>query len=72
MKKNLTFEAAMERLEKVVAQLDAGEATLDESLKLFAEGAQLLAFCNNALEKAELTLQQVFPAEKQDDSGDEE
>ncbi len=53
MEKELTFEAAMTRLEEIVASLEAGKCTLDESLKLFEEGARLTAFCSDALKKAE-------------------
>lgn len=51
--KTQTFEAAMEKLEQIVAKLEGGEATLDESLKLFEEGAGLAAFCSKALDTAE-------------------
>ena len=51
--KKLTFERAMERLEEIVAKLESGDATLDESLKLFEEGAKLTALCNTMLDKAE-------------------
>ena len=36
-----TFEENMLRLEAIVAQLEKGEAPLDESLKLFEEGTRL-------------------------------
>ncbi len=51
--KTQTFEAAMEKLEQIVAKLESGEAALDESLKLFEEGTKLAAFCSNALDTAE-------------------
>jgi len=37
-----TFEENMLRLEAIVAQLEKGEAPLDESLKLFEEGTKLI------------------------------
>ena len=51
--KEMTFEAAMARLEDIVALLEGGRCTLDESLKLFEEGSRLTAFCRKALETAE-------------------
>ncbi len=51
--KSQTFEAAMEKLEQIVAKLESGEAALDESLKLFEEGTKLAAFCSKALDTAE-------------------
>lgn len=48
-----TFEENMARLEAIVAQLEKGEAPLDESLKLFEEGTKLIGECRTALDKAE-------------------
>jgi exodeoxyribonuclease VII small subunit len=60
-KNNLTFEQAMSRLEAIVAELDGGSLPLDESLALFSEGAELVRFCNQSLEKAKLKLDELFP-----------
>lgn len=51
--KKQSFEQAMSRLEEIVNQLERGECGLDESLKLFEEGAKLAAQCNEILDKAE-------------------
>lgn len=51
--KTHTYEEAMQKLEQIVSRLESGEATLDESLKLFEEGAKLAAFCSKALDTAE-------------------
>lgn len=51
--KKLSFEEAMVRLEAVVAQLEKGECGLDESLKLFEEGAGLAGRCEELLDQAE-------------------
>lgn len=48
-----TFEENMLRLEAIVAQLEKGEAPLDESLKLFEEGTKLIGECRASLDKAE-------------------
>ena len=42
----LTFEQAMTRLEQIVATLEGGRCTLDDSLKLFEEGTKLTAVEN--------------------------
>ncbi len=47
------FEDALERLEKIVSQLEAGELALDESLKIFEEGIKLSRLCSGKLEEAE-------------------
>lgn len=51
--KRQSFEEAMERLEAIVAQLERGECGLDQSLKLFEEGARLAGQCEELLDKAE-------------------
>ena len=43
----------MGRLEAIVAQLEKGECGLDQSLKLFEEGAGLAGRCEQLLDQAE-------------------
>ena len=50
---DITFEQAMSRLEQIVAALEGGRCTLDDSLKLFEEGTRLTAFCSKQLKEAE-------------------
>lgn len=52
-KKNATFEENMERLEEIVRKMEKGDATLEESLKLFQEGTALVKTCANLLDDAE-------------------
>ena len=47
------FEDCLERLEKVVQELEKGEVPLEKSLTLFEEGMQLSANCRKELEEAE-------------------
>ena len=51
--KKQSFEDAMARLETIVAQLEKGECGLDQSLKLFEEGAKLAGQCEELLDQAE-------------------
>lgn len=48
-----SFEACIKRLDEIVSLMESGETTLDESLKLFEEGAKLAATCNKLLTTAE-------------------
>jgi exodeoxyribonuclease VII small subunit len=41
----LSFEDALKRLETIVARLESGDASLDESITLYAEGDRLRAQC---------------------------
>ena len=47
------FEKVLEELEQIVARLEKGNLSLEESLRLFEEGIKLSRFCNNKLEEAE-------------------
>ena len=47
------FEDCLERLEKIVVELENGEVPLEKSLALFEEGMQLSATCRKQLEEAE-------------------
>ena len=51
--KKPSFEEAMGRLEEIVGLLERGECGLDQSLKLFEEGAKLAGQCEELLGKAE-------------------
>lgn len=48
-----TFEKAMTRLEQIVAALEGGKCSLDDSLELFEEGTKLTAYCSKLLKEAE-------------------
>ncbi len=49
--KGLTFEKALERLEKIVGELEDPERGLEASLELFEEGVALSRFCRGKLEE---------------------
>ena len=53
-KKSVTFEASMQRLDEIVAALEHGDVSLEESIKLFEEGTKLTAQCQKLLDEAEL------------------
>lgn len=48
-----TFESSMAELEEVVAKLESGDVTLDDSLKLFEKGIKLAKSCQSKLDEAE-------------------
>ena len=50
---DLTFEQAMQRLEKIVSLLEDGKAPLNESMALFEEGTKLSAYLSQLLDTAE-------------------
>lgn len=59
----------MQRLQEIVGKLESGEESLEDSMKLFQEGAKLSAQCYQMLDKAE---QQVAQLTKIANSEEEE
>lgn len=55
----LSFEEAYAELEQVVEALEAGGATLDETLSLYERGIELASHCEAVLEQAELRVRMV-------------
>ncbi len=54
---DLPFEAALAALEDIVAQMEGGDLSLDESLAAFERGVALTRQCQQALQAAELKVQ---------------
>ena len=50
---DIKFETALQRLEQIVDQLEAGDLPLEDSLKVFEEGVALARRCAKYLEEAE-------------------
>lgn len=69
MDKKLTYEQAMDKLQAIVERLETGEDSLEDSIKLFEEGAKLSAFCYDKLKKAE---QKINTITKKEETSDEE
>ena len=49
----IKFEKALSRLETIVTELETGELSLDDSLKIFEEGVKLSKTCLKMLDEAE-------------------
>jgi len=48
-----SFEKSLERLEKIVSELENGELSLDEALKRYEEGIKLVQVCSKKLDTAQ-------------------
>ena len=57
---NKTFEENMLRLEQIVRAMERGDVALEESLKLFQEGTDLVRSCGKLLDEAELQVKKVI------------
>lgn len=57
---NQTFEASMTRLEQIVRAMERGDVALEESLKLFQEGTELVRNCQKLLDDAQLQVKKIM------------
>ena len=60
---NQSFESNMQRLEQIVRAMERGDVALEESLKLFQEGTELVRSCNELLDKAQLQVKMIMTAQ---------
>ena len=65
--KQLNFEQAMARLEEIVKQLERGDGSLEEAMKLFEEGSKLAGKCTGMLDKAEQKVTRLIAANSEEE-----
>ena len=59
MKKPKTVEEGLQRLQDLLAQMQDEQTTLDQSVKLYSEAAQLIQYCNETLNSSKLQIQEI-------------
>ena len=76
----IKFEKAIQRLEKIVDDLEKGELDIDKSLEIFEEGIKMSRICSKKLSEAEAKIEkltqndkgqlvtELFPVEDEDDA----
>ena len=57
-----SFEQNMQRLEQIVRAMERGDVSLEESLKLFQEGTELVRSCGKLLDEPELRVTKITAA----------
>jgi exodeoxyribonuclease VII small subunit len=57
---NLSFEAALAELERIVAELESGRAELERSIEVYERGAALKAHCEAKLKEAQLRVEKIL------------
>ena len=57
---NLSFEAALQELERIVAELESGKAELERSIQVYERGAALKAHCESKLKAAQLRVEKII------------
>ena len=55
----LSFEQALAELEKIVGELESGQAPLERSIEVYERGAALKAYCEKKLEAARLRVEKI-------------
>ena len=56
---DLSFEQALAELEKIVGELESGQAPLERSIEMYERGAALKAHCEKRLEAARLRVEKI-------------
>lgn len=69
MSKNTDFEKSISELEEITRQLENGNTSLDEAVKLFEKGMKLSNDCRRALDTAKQKIITLTEAEKEDEQG---
>lgn len=59
---SLGYEQAVEELERIVERIESGEASLEQSMKLYERGTKLLRRCRSVLDQAEQRLSELDAA----------
>ena len=59
MKAPKTFEEGMTRLEDILVKIQSEETSLAESVKLYAEAANLVEYCSRTLGKVSLQMDEI-------------
>ena len=67
----MSFEEAMKELEATVGKLETGEASLDDSIKLYERGAALRQHCEKRLREAEDRVEKITLAANGQPTGTE-
>ncbi|SHI46088.1 Exodeoxyribonuclease VII small subunit [Malonomonas rubra DSM 5091] len=60
MAKKSGFETALKQLEDAVTQLESGELSLEQSLKVFSTGVEQADACRKSLQDVELQVEQLL------------
>lgn len=56
---NLTFDQMLQRLDVIVRSLEKGDTSLEDSLTMYTEGAELIRICTARLNEAEQVVMRI-------------
>lgn len=58
--KEINFKKELEELDKTINQIESGELSLDESIKAYEKGQEIIKKLESALKNAEAKVEQVI------------
>ncbi len=58
MEEKVTFEENLERLGKIISELEKGDIPLDKAVELYGEGVKLSAMCRKQLDEAQIKIEE--------------
>lgn len=58
MEEKITFEENLDRLGKIVAELEKGDIPLEKAVELYGEGVKLSAKCRKQLDEAQIKIEE--------------
>ncbi len=64
-KKSKSFEDSIDRLEKLVSEMESGSINLEKSMELFEEGMELINDCQAQLRKVEVRIEEFSKSKNQ-------
>ena len=60
MEKKVNFEEELNHLKQIVSDIQSGDLSVDESLKLYEEGQKIIALLSEELKKAEEKVEKII------------
>lgn len=70
--KKKNFEGTLDKLEKIVSDLESGDVSLDQSIKKFEKGIELYNECRDFLANAEKKIKVLTDSLKEEDYSEDE
>ena len=65
--KKMSFEEALNELEKIVSDLERGDVSLDDAINAYSRGIELKGYCQLRLDEAKLRVEKIRVPEKNND-----
>ncbi len=59
----MTFEEALDQLDRIVRELESDTVPLEQTVELYEKASKLASYCSSILEQAKLRIEQVNPNE---------